>query len=738
MSKEPTSSILLQAGTMLGLSSLKFPPVVKTEINLVLVLVTVLGFWTRLRNLSYPRAVVFDEVYYGQFVSLYMKRVFFVDESGPPLGHMILAFGAYLGGFDGNFPWNRIGAEYPSSMSVWGLRLLPAVCGALCVPLAYLLQLELGSSHYAALGASLLILMENSLIVQSRFMLLESVLIFFQLLSFFSYWRFYNASNSCSRYLWLIVAASSCAGAVGVKYVGVFTYLLLLGIASVHTWQLIGQRAVSHLRVFVECGCRAVCLVVLPVLLYVLCFYVHLTVLRHSGPHDQLMSSAFQASLEGGLSRITRGQPLEVAYGSQVTLRSSASQTIPCWLHSHKANYPIRYEDGRGSSHQQQVTCYPFKDVNNWWIIKDPGRQELVVNTPPRPVRHGDVIQLLHGMTSRFLNSHDVAAPMSPHAQEVSGYIDFNVSMVMQNLWRVDISNREAESEVWKTIVSDVRLVHVNTSAALKLSGGTLPEWGFGQLEVVADRVSRAHHSSLVWNVEEHRYGTSHEQKEREVELHSPTHIDVHPNISFLSKFIELQRKMLTVKQEESEHKYSSCPLEWISMTTNIVYWLHHSTNAQIHLIGNLVSWSMANLSLAAYQLLALWYLLRRRRAIRDITEASWCQFQRVGVVCVGGWLVNFLPFFLMENTLFLYHYLPAYTFLLQLLPAVLEHAHTHLLSGKSQHRAGCVSAFAGLCSVYLCYKSFSPLTYGSPELSANQLQALRWQPSWDILYRRP
>ena len=35
----------------------------------------------------------FDEVYYGQFVSLYMKRVFFIDDSGPPLGHMILALG---------------------------------------------------------------------------------------------------------------------------------------------------------------------------------------------------------------------------------------------------------------------------------------------------------------------------------------------------------------------------------------------------------------------------------------------------------------------------------------------------------------------------------------------------------------------------------------------------------------------------------------------------------------------
>lgn len=35
----------------------------------------------------------FDEVYYGQFVSLYMKRIFFVDDSGPPFGHMLLALG---------------------------------------------------------------------------------------------------------------------------------------------------------------------------------------------------------------------------------------------------------------------------------------------------------------------------------------------------------------------------------------------------------------------------------------------------------------------------------------------------------------------------------------------------------------------------------------------------------------------------------------------------------------------
>uniref|UniRef100_A0AAQ4PAX6 ArnT-like N-terminal domain-containing protein n=1 Tax=Gasterosteus aculeatus aculeatus TaxID=481459 RepID=A0AAQ4PAX6_GASAC len=138
---------------------LQFPLVVTTQVDLVLVLVSLLALWTRLSHLSYPNAVVFDEVYYGQFVSLYMKRVFFIDESGPPLGHTILALGAYLGGFDGNFVWNRIGAEYPSSLSVWSLRFLPALCGALCVPLVYLLTLELKFSHLSALGASALLLL---------------------------------------------------------------------------------------------------------------------------------------------------------------------------------------------------------------------------------------------------------------------------------------------------------------------------------------------------------------------------------------------------------------------------------------------------------------------------------------------------------------------------------------------------------------------------------------------------
>jgi len=50
----------------------------------------------------------FDEVYYGQFVSLYMKRIFFVDDSGPPFGHMLLALGGgRLLGVDCLLLWKR-------------------------------------------------------------------------------------------------------------------------------------------------------------------------------------------------------------------------------------------------------------------------------------------------------------------------------------------------------------------------------------------------------------------------------------------------------------------------------------------------------------------------------------------------------------------------------------------------------------------------------------------------------
>lgn len=51
---------------------------------------------------------------------------------------------------------------------------------------------------------------------------------------------------------------------------------------------------------------------------------------------------------------------------------------------------------------------------------------------------------------------------------EVSGYIDHNVSMDSQLGWRLEIINPD-ESNLWKAIDSQIRLIHVNTSASMKV-----------------------------------------------------------------------------------------------------------------------------------------------------------------------------------------------------------------------------------------------------------------------------
>ena len=53
-----------------------------------------------------PRHVVFDEMHYGKYASLYLKNIFFFD-SNPPLGKMMIAAAGYLAGFDGRFRYKE-------------------------------------------------------------------------------------------------------------------------------------------------------------------------------------------------------------------------------------------------------------------------------------------------------------------------------------------------------------------------------------------------------------------------------------------------------------------------------------------------------------------------------------------------------------------------------------------------------------------------------------------------------
>lgn len=345
---------------------------------------------------------------------------------------------------------------------------------------------------------------DNALLTQSRFILFESILILFTTLGLLFLLRFNKTSFGSAK--WIIYGVASATFftlGFSVKYVGFMTFALGLFLVTKYIWDLLYDPTVSDIQILMQAFGRWFLFVLIPISIYVGIFYIHLNVLTKAGPHDHVMTSAFQASLEGGLSSITKGQPVKVTHGSQITLRHSYGR--PCWLHSHAHVYPVKYSDKRGSSHQQQVTCYSFKDVNNWWIVKKPEINSLVVNfEDPEPVKHGDVVQLVHGLTMRALNSHDVAAPVTPTCQEISCYIDYNISMKADILWRVEIVNKETEGQEWNAINSHVRFVHIATKTALRFTGRQLPAWGFNQHEIAADK--KIDQKDTIWNVEEHKY----------------------------------------------------------------------------------------------------------------------------------------------------------------------------------------------------------------------------------------
>ena len=146
---------------------------------------------------------------------------------------------------------------------------------------------------------------------------------------------------------------------------------------------------------------------------------------------------------------------LVLRYNTSVLLRLS---DLSCWLHSHKDLYPLKYPDGRGSSYQQQVTCYEFKDKNNYWILRKYVccawwsmyctthffRPDSPNDTSP--VRNKEVMELVHAGTEKLLNSHDVAAPLTPANQEVAGYVNYSNKFVPYLSWRLVSSTVDLDS----------------------------------------------------------------------------------------------------------------------------------------------------------------------------------------------------------------------------------------------------------------------------------------------------
>lgn len=101
---------------------------------------------------------------------------------------------AYLCGFRST-QLERIGGEYPAEVPIFALRLVPALFGSFLIPLCYKICLLLGFSQPTATLAGFLLLTDTALLTQSRFVLMEAILIFFAMLGLFCTLKFRQLSK---------------------------------------------------------------------------------------------------------------------------------------------------------------------------------------------------------------------------------------------------------------------------------------------------------------------------------------------------------------------------------------------------------------------------------------------------------------------------------------------------------------------------------------------------------------
>lgn len=137
---------------------------VNVELDLVSFALFTLAFCTRFYRLSTPKDIVFDELHYGRYVSLYLKNVFFFDQN-PPLGKQLISAIVSIVGYEGNYTYTKIGEHLSPEFPIFWMRFLPALCGSLLPPVVYKLLLEAKVNRWTALMGGLLIVFGEFLVL---------------------------------------------------------------------------------------------------------------------------------------------------------------------------------------------------------------------------------------------------------------------------------------------------------------------------------------------------------------------------------------------------------------------------------------------------------------------------------------------------------------------------------------------------------------------------------------------
>uniref|UniRef100_A0A0P4XP58 Protein O-mannosyl-transferase 2 n=1 Tax=Daphnia magna TaxID=35525 RepID=A0A0P4XP58_9CRUS len=666
----------------------------------------------RFYKLRYPEQVCWDETHFGRHANQYLQRTFFFDVH-PPLGKMLVALFGYLDGYDGSF-WFEVGKKYGDA-SYMGMRIGCAIMGALVVPLCFLTIWEMTASLPASTFTALCLIFDNSLVVLNRFILLDPMMLFFISATFFSMAHFNKQKRSFSFlwWFWLSSTGMFMAGSFSVKFVGLFL-VFLVGMRAIYDlWIILGDMSHPVTYTVKHFLARALCLIALPVALYVVIFYVHLRILHLGGEEDEFYSSAFQVSLKGNMFHNSTG-PREVAYGAVIRVKNNVLEGQ--YLHSHRQLYPV-------GARQQQITTVYIRDPNNRWFIKRHNQSSPLWNAtdPIDLVRNGDLIRIEHRTTGRNLHVHRGPAPISNKMYQVTGY-GVRGEGNDDDFWRLEIEGA-AEGEVLEIVRHSFRLVSPNNKCVLTSTTKNLPEWGFGSAEVACN--PKIHDDRAYWHIDDNRYPRLPNVSYTIYEL------------SFLERFIESHKNMFMGNAgfRPKISDFQSRPWMW---PINFRGQFFSVEGVVIYLLGNPIIWWGHCLCFLFYFLLWIVNAVIEKRAV-NISDKQLNLQRRTLNTCKWlfiGFLCHYIPFWPMARILYFHHYFPALLFSNMISGMMLNYI-LETFSEKISPKFYTYFVSGLLLAFFYSFYLFTPITYGYPnrpsQYNDSQMYGMKWISSWEF-----
>src|SRR3989344_3680317 len=246
----------------------------------LLVILFIISFATHFAFFGDPNQTVFDEVHFGKFISSYYTGEYSFDIH-PPLGKLVVAGFAKLFSFKPEFSFAKIGDKFPDS-SYLSLRFLPSLAGTILPLMIFLIALEIGLSIRASFLAGFFVSIENALLSQTRFILMDAFLLLFGFASLLLYLKSKH-KNSNIKYL---LGTGVLGGlAISIKWTGLTFLALPFLIESFHAFKNGTPKNIFRLILFFS---------IIPTIVYFSIFCLHFSLLTKPGQGDGFMRPGFQ------------------------------------------------------------------------------------------------------------------------------------------------------------------------------------------------------------------------------------------------------------------------------------------------------------------------------------------------------------------------------------------------------------------------------------------------------------